>query len=99
MLGTLPTLDTVNQNKLESIHQSQKYLYQLQDSLIGFFVCLNGEEIILISWGDWKGRQPVVWIYKVFVQSFDSHHNYISNIFIHWARVLQAEQDPKHAEF
>lgn len=47
------------------------YLYQLQDSLIGVFICLNSKEIVLISCGDHKDGAPVVCVFKVQVQSFD----------------------------
>lgn len=54
MLGNLLKLITVITIKkdLKYTWHKSKYLDQLQDALIGFFVCLNGEYIILISFGD-----------------------------------------------
>lgn len=48
------------------------YLYELQDALIGVFIRLNSKEIVLVSCGDHKDSAPVVCVFEVQVQSFDS---------------------------
>lgn len=86
MLRTYPTIIKIKTNLngiFEVTSHKSKYPDQLQDALVGVVLRLNREEIVLISLDNFKDGQPVVCVFKVFVLSFDSHHNYIVSIFIH----------------